>query len=280
MAVKERKQITGTTAQINAYDGHEGQIVWDKEKKTLVGMSGTAGKNYPLAPKEYVDNEVAKVNTEVAKKASSAELTQGLAGKEDKGTCLPLTGGTLSGNVYFPVGNIISNVLTEDNKLSECIIGSDGHGGDLDGVFGAFLTLRNSHTQAEIDRGSFGLFTRGDDSSIAYVLHGRRNGDLDWGGKPIVWQEHTQAGCIRFSNGIQFIWDFIVNVPNGYRYTFPLPFINTIHGLQVTTDYGEGINIPRACWVGNVSTTSCTIHWTQQANYNMYIRLAAFGRWK
>jgi hypothetical protein len=73
MAIKERKQITGTTAQIQAYAGHEGQIVWDKDKKTFVGMSGTAGKNYPLAPKEYVDNKVAK--------------------------CLPLTGGLLSGRL-------------------------------------------------------------------------------------------------------------------------------------------------------------------------------------
>lgn len=77
MAIKERKQITGTTEQINAYAGHEGQIVWDKEKKTLVGMSGTAGENYPLASQTYVANEVAK-------KASLVELTEGLAGKADK----------------------------------------------------------------------------------------------------------------------------------------------------------------------------------------------------
>ena len=57
MAIKERKQITGTTAQINAYEGHEGQIVWDKDKKTFVGMSGTAGKNYPLASQAYVDTQ-------------------------------------------------------------------------------------------------------------------------------------------------------------------------------------------------------------------------------
>ena len=74
MAIKERKQITGTTEQIDAYAGHEGQIVWDKEKKTLVGMSGTAGTNYPLASQTYVANEVAK-------KASLVELTEGLAGK-------------------------------------------------------------------------------------------------------------------------------------------------------------------------------------------------------
>lgn len=59
MAIKERKQITGTTAQIQAYAGHEGQIVWDKEKKTFVGMSGIAGTNYPLASKTYVDEGLA-----------------------------------------------------------------------------------------------------------------------------------------------------------------------------------------------------------------------------
>lgn len=81
MAIKERKQITGTTEQINAYEGHEGQIVWDKDKKTLVGMSGTVGKNYPLAQQAYVD--------------------EGLEGKEDKGVCLPLTGGSLTGDLFL-----------------------------------------------------------------------------------------------------------------------------------------------------------------------------------
>lgn len=132
MAIKERKQITGTTAQINAYEGHEGQIVWDKEKKTFVGMSGTAGKNYPLAPKEYVDNEVAKVNTElqktnaeVAKKqpkgdyATNAQLTEGLAGKEDKGTCLPLSGGNISGQLHFYGVSRIQRIHNE-NLLEIC----------------------------------------------------------------------------------------------------------------------------------------------------------------
>lgn len=53
MAIKERKQVTGTTAQINAYAGHEGQLVWDKTKKKVVGMSGTAGTNYPMASERH-----------------------------------------------------------------------------------------------------------------------------------------------------------------------------------------------------------------------------------
>lgn len=99
MAIKERKQITGTTEQINAYAGHEGQIVWDKEKKTLVGMSGTAGENYPLASQTYVANEVAK-------KASLVELTDGLAGKADKSHTHTVSQITDMPNVVLRVNNI------------------------------------------------------------------------------------------------------------------------------------------------------------------------------
>ena len=53
MAIKQRKQITGTTEQINAYAGVEGLLVWDKTKKKLVGMSGTAGTNYPMASESH-----------------------------------------------------------------------------------------------------------------------------------------------------------------------------------------------------------------------------------
>ena len=53
MAIKERKQVTGTTEQINVYAGHEGQLVWDKTKKRVVGMSGTAGTNYPMASESH-----------------------------------------------------------------------------------------------------------------------------------------------------------------------------------------------------------------------------------
>ena len=77
MAIKERKQITGTTAQIKAYEGHEGQIVWDKEKKTFVGMSGTAGKNYPLASQAYVDTRFLPL--------TGGELTGGVAVRGDDG---------------------------------------------------------------------------------------------------------------------------------------------------------------------------------------------------
>lgn len=89
MAIKQRKQLTGTTAQINAYAGVEGQLVWDKTKKKWVGMSGTAGTNYPMASESHTHSisNVTNLQTTLDGKqpkgdyATSKALTDGLAGK-------------------------------------------------------------------------------------------------------------------------------------------------------------------------------------------------------
>ena len=92
MAIKQRKQLTGTTAQINAYAGVEGQLVWDKTKKKWVGMSGTAGTNYPMASESHTHSisNVTNLQTTLDGKqpkgdyATTKALTDGLAGKANK----------------------------------------------------------------------------------------------------------------------------------------------------------------------------------------------------
>lgn len=89
MAIKQRKQLTGTTEQINAYAGVEGQLVWDTTKKTWVGMSGTAGTNYPMASESHthsISNVTDLQSTLDGKQpkgdyATTTALTDGLAGK-------------------------------------------------------------------------------------------------------------------------------------------------------------------------------------------------------
>ena len=89
MAIKQRKQLTGTTTQINAYAGVEGQLVWDKTKKKWVGMSGTAGTNYPMASERHTHTIANVTGLQVAidgkqakgDYATSKALTDGLAGK-------------------------------------------------------------------------------------------------------------------------------------------------------------------------------------------------------
>lgn len=194
MAIKERKQITGTTAQINAYEGHEGQIVWDKEKKTLVGMSGIAGTNYPLAPQAYVDTQ----------------LTEGLAGKEDKGVCLPLTGGLLSGflelDPNFGSGNI-------------------DIGFNYDERLGSGIGFRSINY--ETDPGAFSIFAR--DLTQTTILDGRPDGTLKWADKPIVYQVSIgdipgSGHYIRYSDGTQICADNLHSSSNTTVISYPLPF--------------------------------------------------------
>lgn len=92
MAIKQRKQLTGTTEQINAYAGVEGQLVWDKTKKKWVGMSGTAGTNYPMASESHthsISNVTNLQSTLDGKQpkgdyATTTALTDGLADKANK----------------------------------------------------------------------------------------------------------------------------------------------------------------------------------------------------
>lgn len=92
MAIKERKQITGTEAQIKGYAGHNGVLAYATDTKHLHVLSGTAGATTELANKTDIPDITGKadttyVNTELDKKqpkgnyATDTALTQGLAGK-------------------------------------------------------------------------------------------------------------------------------------------------------------------------------------------------------
>lgn len=95
MAIKERKQITGTEAKIKGYAGHNGVLAYATDTKHLHVLSGTAGTTTKLAnmsdipapvdisgkaDKTYVDTELAKKQTK-GDYATNTALTQGLAGK-------------------------------------------------------------------------------------------------------------------------------------------------------------------------------------------------------
>lgn len=97
MAIKERKQITGTEAQIKGYAGHNGVLAYATDTKHLHVLSGTAGTTTKLAnmsdipapvdisgkaDKEYVDTELAEKQPK-GDYATNTTLTQGLAGKAD-----------------------------------------------------------------------------------------------------------------------------------------------------------------------------------------------------
>lgn len=92
MAIKERKQITGTEAQIKGYAGHNGVLAYATDTKHLHVLSGTAGTTTELANRTDIPDITGKadttyVNAELTKKqpngdyATNTALTKGLAGK-------------------------------------------------------------------------------------------------------------------------------------------------------------------------------------------------------
>lgn len=89
MAIKERKQITGTEAQIKGYAGHNGVLAYATDTKHLHVLSGTAGTTTELANKTDITGkaDTTYVKAELAKKqnkgdyATTSALTKGLAGK-------------------------------------------------------------------------------------------------------------------------------------------------------------------------------------------------------
>lgn len=92
MAIKERKQITGTAAQIKGFAGHNGVLAYATDTKHLHVLSGTAGTTTELANRTDIPDISGKadktyVDTELAKKqpkgdyATTSALTSGLAGK-------------------------------------------------------------------------------------------------------------------------------------------------------------------------------------------------------
>lgn len=149
MAIKERKQLTGTTDQINAYAGHEGQVVWDKSKKTLVGMSGTAGTNYPLA--------------------TSKEVT------DTASMYLPLTGGTITGAITHTLDIAVNASSTSGNTH---ILGGTtvGNGGVL-AVYGV---------EGPSNYIPGGFLLQSTDGTTSYSLVGDSSGTLKWRGDNIV----------------------------------------------------------------------------------------------
>lgn len=156
MAIKERKQITGTEAQIKGYAGHNGVLAYATDTKHLHVLSGTAGTTTKLAnmsdipapvdisgkaDKTYVDTELAEKQTK-GDYATNTALTSGLAGKAnsshthtksqitdfptipDTSTLIPKTGdrGTLVG--YDKVTSESSTAVSVNRNTTDTFLTS------------------------------------------------------------------------------------------------------------------------------------------------------------
>lgn len=160
MAIKERKQITGTEAQIGAYAGHNGVLAYATDTKHLHVLSGTAGTTTELANRTDIPDITGKadttyVNAELAKKqakgdyATTSALTSGLAGKAntshthtksqitdfptipDTSTLIPKSGnrGAIAGYESSTRGIIVSDTSADSLTSSGAISVKQGTSG-------------------------------------------------------------------------------------------------------------------------------------------------------
>lgn len=302
MAIKERKQITGTEAQIKGYAGHNGVLAYATDTKHLHVLSGTAGTTTKLAnmsdvsatvdisgkaDKTYVDTELAKKQPK-GDYATNTALTQGLAGftealnkKENAGVCLPLTGGSLTGPIYLNETNHIWAVTDELYKGLEI-------GGGSTFKNGASLFLRNNNATGPSESGQWGLAAHNATSAKEGLLVG--NTDNIWFNGKVVERAdefyETQFGggfcnVQRYVTGLQIVIAAITIPKEKQRVTlsFAKPFIDTRY--SITTSKLTDLNKVEISWGFATSTSIRFDRRTYDGAYDFdtFITGAFIGRW-
>lgn len=142
MAIKERKQITGTEAQIKGYAGHNGVLAYATDTKHLHVLSGTAGTTTKLAnvsdipapvdisgkaDKTYVDTELAKKQP-TGDYATNSALTTGLAGKLDATGKAQTAGTADTANALASTAKVPYSQLTGTPSIPDAILKNGNRG--------------------------------------------------------------------------------------------------------------------------------------------------------
>lgn len=302
MAIKERKQITGTEAQIKGYAGHNGVLAYATDTKHLHVLSGTAGTTTKLAnisdipapvdisgkaDKTYVDTELAKKQTK-GDYATNTALTQGLAGltealnkKENAGVCLPLTGGTLTGPLYLTETNHIWAVVDELYKGLEL-------GGGSTFKNGASLFLRNNNATGPEESGQWGLAAHNATSEKEGLLVGNTDNIL-FNGKVVervdglYTTQFTGGFCNvhRYVTGLQIVIAAITIPMNKKVVTlsFTKPFIDNTYSITTSKrTYPSNVDI---AW-DSPTATGVSFHrrtYDGEYGFDTYLTCAFIGRW-
>lgn len=295
MVIKERKQITGTEAQIKDYAGHNGVLAYATDTKHLHVLSGTAGTTTKLAnmsdipalvdisgkaDKTYVDTELAKKQTK-GDYATNTALTEGLNKKENAGVCLPLTGGNLTGPFFLNETNHIWAVIDEP------YIGLELGGGD---TFknGAALFMRNINATGPEESGQWGLAAHRAGTAKESLLVGSVD-NLRFNGKVVervdgfYTTQFTGGFCNvqRYVTGLQIVIA-AVTIPSNKKtatLTFTRPFSNNTYSITANKQtYPSNVDI--AC----SSPTATGVSFYRKAyegeyNFDTYITCAFIGRW-
>lgn len=284
MAIIERKQLTGTTEQINAYAGHNGQLAFDKTTKHLHVLSGTVGTTTKLANVSDipapVDISGKADKIEVALKADKTYVDTELAGKAnvsdipDVSKYLPLSGGNLESGLSF------RDLSTIDSNTSSIYKGLEVRGAKTwEG--GAALYLRNNEATGPRERGSWGIVAK-DADGADHPLQGIEN-HLYYEGAEVERNISTSTFRLpsggsaverRFSSSLMIITGELSLIKGGSEtITFKTPFASYDYAVAVAYNTSNSIRITSA------QKASITFRSLDNANaVNFYFII--MGSWK
>lgn len=212
MAIKQRKQLTGTTAQINAYAGVEGQLVWDKTKKKWVGMSGTAGTNYPMASESHTHSisNVTNLQSTLDDKqpkgdyATNSALTTGLAGKLDATGKAQTAGTADTANALASTAKVPYSQLTGTPSIPDAsnLIPRGGDGG----IISVYETQRPLSSGGSIGLGSPSILVVNPGVSPSPVTLGINAGEDEKGATKLLYVFNASSVTFTPITGVELSW--------------------------------------------------------------------------
>lgn len=264
MAIKERKQITGTEAQIKGYAGHNGVLAYATDTKHLHVLSGTAG-----------------TTTKLANMSDTTALTEDLKKKENAGVCLPLTGGVLTGPLYLTETNHLWAVVEEEYKGVEL-------GGGSTFKNGAALFLRNNNATGTGESGQWGLAAHKVGSDKESLLIGSTD-NLHFNGKEVerfegfYTTQFTGGFCDvhRYVTGLQIVTAAITIPASKKRatLTFTKPFISATYSITTSSLYYPSNTHISWDALETTGVSFCRRDYADDYSFDLYITCAFIGRW-
>ena len=226
MAIKERKQITGTEAQIKGYAGHNGVLAYATDTKHLHVLSGTAGASTKLAnvsdipapvdisgkaDKTYVDTELAKKQP-TGDYATNSALTTGLAGKLDATGKAQTAGTADTANALASTAKVPYSQLTGTPSIPDAsnLIPRSGDGGTIS----VYETQCPLNSGDYIGLGSPNILVVNPGSPSRHITIGLNPGQEGKGVTKLLYVFNAYSITFIPVTGVELLWD------NGIAPTF------------------------------------------------------------
>lgn len=242
----DKAQRKISTANLEQFAGVDCQLLVEKETHRPIIMDGsTIGGKFKCASTDELEA--------VKAKADSA---------------LPLTGGTVTGRVFFNTSSIFG-YNTNEIKLLEV---TGGNAVDA----GAVLRLYENS-----DPNLAGMFSIG--TGNEKYLEGYPSGNLLWAGKEVECVNTLGEYYIRYESGLQICWGSI-NIPAGQintTVTLPVPYKD---GSYVT--HASYIDVNNTSIGATVVVDSNTVFRVSVTNaegdysWERFVIWSTIGRWK